>query len=114
MTKPHAISAQDAQRHPAASIDAHVVYARDSFRVRLGNGFAVENEPYLEDDRGPIKELYAFATLAAGGTHGIWMNKHDLTPCARWRTETHAHGRDSKRRWLRKLWRSGSLPDSFA
>lgn len=55
------------------SIETHLVYEKDVFRLQLGLDAVVEHTPYLDGDRGPVKLVYGVARFRDGGHHFEWM-----------------------------------------
>lgn len=61
-----------------ASIEAHPVYANDTYRVRFGLAPVLEHEPLLDGDPGPLKFVYAIAKLVGGGVQVEVMTRSQV------------------------------------
>jgi len=61
-----------------ASIEAHVVHAKERFKIAYGLNPVLEHEPLLEDDPGGMVAVYAVARLRDGTTQSEVMTKHQI------------------------------------
>lgn len=60
------------------SVETHIVYEKDTFKLKLGINTEVEHEPYLEGDRGQPKLTYGVARFKDGGYHFEWMAEVEI------------------------------------
>jgi len=60
------------------SISAHLVHERDEFDVQWGTEPGIKHRPYIDGDAGPVRLVYAVATLKGGGKHAELMTLHDI------------------------------------
>jgi recombination protein RecT len=60
------------------SIGAYVVHEKDQYAVRFGTQPGIEHIPYLEDDPGKPKLVYAVAELRDGGRHAEVMSIREV------------------------------------
>lgn len=56
------------------SIETHIVYAKDTFDLKLGINTTVTHSPFLDGDRGEAKLVYGVARFKDGGYHFEWMS----------------------------------------
>lgn len=61
-----------------ASIETHIVYTNDLFRLKLGIETTVEHEPCLNGPRGTAKLVYGVARFKDGGHHFEFMTMDDV------------------------------------
>jgi recombination protein RecT len=62
-----------------SSIEAHAVYAMDDFDFAHGLDSFLTHKPYMGDeDRGPLRAVYAIAKLVGGGKQYEVMTKGDV------------------------------------
>ncbi len=60
------------------SIEAHVVYERDTFKLRFGLDLTLEHEPYLDGDPGKLRFVYGIARLKGGERQVEVMTKAQI------------------------------------
>jgi phage RecT family recombinase len=81
------------------SIEARPVYKHDTFEYRFGKKPALNHQPTIIGDRGPLVHAYAIAQLTDGGTAFEVINQHDAAkakadspgaekPGSLWKTRT--------------------------
>lgn len=60
------------------SIEARVVYGKDSFKIEHGLNPTLQHIPHLEGDAGKMRLVYAIAWLKDGGKQVEVMPKHEV------------------------------------
>lgn len=58
--------------------NAYVVYSKDEFYYQLGDEPLIRHVPYIGDDRGSFKAVYAIAKMKEGGIYREVMSKADV------------------------------------
>lgn len=60
------------------SVEAHIVYAKDRFVLRLGTASGIEHEPFLGGPRGEAVSVYCVAHFKDGGYHTEFMTRYEV------------------------------------
>lgn len=61
-----------------SSIEAHIVHANDTFRVKLGTDSGIDHVPNFAGERGEAVAVYAVAKLTDGGIQFDVMTRDDV------------------------------------
>lgn len=90
------------------SIEAEVVYEKDSWRILRGTDGAIFHEPEMTEDPGPMLFAYTVATLKSGIKTTAYLRKHEIEDVMK-SSRSGWHEKDQKpigvwARWPRQMW----------
>lgn len=90
------------------SIEAEVVYEKDSWRILRGTDGGIFHEPEMIEDPGPMLFAYTVATLKSGIKTTAYLRKHEIEDVMK-ASKSGWHERDQKpigvwARWPRQMW----------